>query len=133
MADRYWIVTKVTKSAQAINTRFDDSRRYTGTPSAAAKKAMTYVCGRIGKKVKGRCTMTITVQEIDYRDEPVYDSHDIPILYKYKIKRCVNRDENNQKGVTVNINGKSVTFNYKTKIVESYGRVLLNNHLKNNR
>jgi hypothetical protein len=124
MPDRHFIVQKVTKSAQNTNTRFDSTRKYTGTPSSAAKKAMTNICGGIGKKVKGRCTMTITVQEVKSTGTPVTDSQGLPIMYKYKVKRFVAKDENNTQGVTVEFNGKPVTFKYQTKILESYGRVL---------
>lgn len=124
MPERHFIVKKVTKSAQNTNTRFNDTRKYTGTPSSAAKKAMTNICGRIGKKVKGQCTMTITMQEVKSTGTPVTDSQGLPIMYKYKVKRSVAKDEDNSRGVTIEFNGKPVTFNYQTKIMESYGRVL---------
>ena len=125
MPERYFVVHKVTKSAQNANTSFNDGRKYTGTPSSAAKKAMTHVCGRIGKKVKGRCTMTITVQEVKSTGTPIMDAQGLPIMYKYKLKRMVAKDsENGSNGVTVMLNGSPVTFKYQTQIVESYGRVL---------
>lgn len=125
MPERYFVVHKVTKSAQNANTSFNDRRKYTGTPSLAAKKAMTHVCGRIGKKVKGRCTMTITVQEVKSTGTPIMDAQGLPIMYKYKLKRMVAKDtENGSNGVTVMLNGSPVTFKYQTQIVESYGRVL---------
>lgn len=125
MPERYFVVHKVTKSAQKANTSYNDSRKYTGTPSSAAKKAMTHVCGRIGKKVKGRCTMTITVQEVKSTGTPIMDAQGLPIMYKYKLKRMVAKDaENGSNGVTVMLNGSPVTFKYQTQIVESYGRVL---------
>ena len=125
MRERYFVVHKVTKSAQKANTSYNDSSKYTGTPSSAAKKAMTHVCGRIGKKVKGRCTMTITVQEVKSTGTPIMDAQGLPIMYKYKLKRMVAKDaENGSNGVTVMLNGSPVTFKYQTQIVESYGRVL---------
>ena len=125
MPERYFVVHKVTKSAQKANKSYNDSRKYTGTPSSAAKKAMTHVCGRIGKKVKGRCTMTITVQEVKSTGTPIMDAQGLPIMYKYKLKRMVAKDaENGSNGVTVMLNGSPVTFKYQTQIVESYGRVL---------
>ena len=125
MPERYFVVHKVTKYAQKANTSFNDSRKYTGTPSLAAKKAMTHVCGRIGKKVKGQCTMTITVQEVKSTGTPIMDAQGLPIMYKYKLKRMVAKDtENGTKGVTIMLNGSPVTFKYQTQIVESYGRVL---------
>lgn len=124
MPERYFMVTKVTKSSQKENTQFNHLRKYTGTPSLAARKAMTHVCGRIGKKVKGRCTMTITLQEVKSTGTPIMDAQGLPIMYKYKLKRVVLKDENNQNGITINLNGSPITFKYKTDIVESYGRVL---------
>jgi hypothetical protein len=125
MSERYFVVRKVTKSAQQMNTSFDINRKYTGTPSLAAKKAMTHVCGRIGKKVKGRCTMTITVQEVKSTGTPITDAQGLPIMYKYKLKRVVTKDANGgTNGVTVMLNGTPVTFKYRTQVVESYGRVL---------
>jgi hypothetical protein len=123
---RHFIVRKVTKSSQNQNTSFNDTRKYTGTPSSAAKKAMTHICGRIGKKVKGQCTMTVTVQEVKSTGTPIMDSQGLPVMYKYKLKRSVAKDpENDTSGVTVVFNGGlPITFKYQTKIVESYGRVL---------
>lgn len=124
MTERYFMVTKVTKSSQKENTKFDKTRKYTGTPNLAARKAMTHVCGRIGKKVKGRCTMTISVQEVKSTGTPIMDAQGLPIIYKYKLKRVLLKDENKQDGITVNFKGSPVTFKYKTEIIESFGRVL---------
>lgn len=125
MSERYFIVNKVTKTAQGANTQFDKSRKYTGTPSAAARKAMTYTCGRIGKRVKGRCTLTITVQEVKSTGKPILDKQGIFVMYKYKLKRFLITGENDSKGVVVNFGeGKEIKFKYQTQILESYGRVL---------
>jgi hypothetical protein len=124
MSQRYFVVNKVTKTAQGSNTRFDNSRKYTGTPRLAARKAMTYICGSIGKRVKGRCTLTITVQEVKSTGTPIFDKQGLPIMYKYRLKRFVVKDDNDEEGITIDFNGKPITFKYQTEIVESYGRVL---------
>lgn len=92
---------------------------FSGTPSAAAKKAMTVMC----KEVSGTCTLTVTMREVKrtmsngkYMIVPVNDSDNMPIMRKYKLKRTLNE-------TPVTFEGASVTFRYKVDILESFGRV----------
>lgn len=129
---RVFVIFDATKPAQknqSTTFKFDKTRKFTGTPDRAAKKAMTYLCGHESKKIKGRCTLTITVQEvkpkmIDGIDvlEPVFDSRGIPKLYKYKLKRSVKKD-----AIPIEFNDTEIIFKYDVKVLESFGRVLPKN------
>lgn len=98
-----------------------NAQLFSGTPSAAAKKAMTALCGRRRNVV---CTKTIVMREVkrvmvngEYRVVPVLDADNMEIKRKYKLKRVPNETEIVFEGNT------PVTFRYKTEIVESFGRV----------
>lgn len=129
---RVFVIFNATKPAQKdqrTTFTFDKTRKFTGTPDRAAKKAMTYLCGHVSKKIKGRCTLTITMQEVDPKVvngmnvlKPVLDSAGIPKLYRYKLKRSVKKDAE-----TVEFNDVEVTFKYNVDVVESIGRVLPKN------
>jgi hypothetical protein len=93
---------------------------FSGTPSAAAKKAMTAMC----KDVSGTCSLTVTMREVkrtmssgQYMTIPVKDSDNMPIMRKYKLKRTLNETPVVFEGAT------PITFRYKVDIVESFGRV----------
>lgn len=94
---------------------------FSGSPSAAAKKAMTALCKLRDTE---QCTLTVTVREIkrtmikgDYQNVPVLDSDGIEIMRKYKMKRSVN-------DTPVSFKGTDVLFKHKVEITESFGRVL---------
>ena len=94
-----------------------EKKLFSGTPSGAAKKAMSALCS-------GECTKTIVMREVkrvmvkgEYRVVPVLDADNMEIKRKYKLKRVPNETEIVFEGNT------PVTFRYKTEIVESFGRV----------
>ena len=95
---------------------------FSGSPSAAAKKAMTALCKLRDTE---QCTMTVTVREIkrsmvngEYKTIPVLDSDDIEIMRKYKMKRSTNETPVSFKGAN------PILFKHKVEIAESFGRVL---------
>lgn len=84
-------------------TKFNENGRYiSSTPSGAARKMHTQLCGR--KRVKGRCTFRITFVRTDIpvsqRKEYVY------ITRRIKLK----------KPVQINIAGKNVVYKYKVLV-----------------
>lgn len=84
-------------------TKFNEHGRYiSSTPSGAARKMHTQLCGR--KRVKGRCTFRITFVRTDIpvsqRKEYVY------ITRRIKLKKTVQ----------VNIAGKNVVYKYKVLV-----------------
>lgn len=92
---------------------------FTGTPSAAARKAMTVLCGN-----KKNCTLTLKIREVKrvMRDGettvvPVLDRDNMQIVRKYRVQRVENDTPVVFEGST------PVTFRYKTDILESFGRV----------
>jgi hypothetical protein len=95
---------------------------FSGSPSAAAKKAMTALCKLRDAE---QCTLTITVREIkrtmvngEYTNVPVIDSDGIEIMRKYKLKRSTNETPVSFKGAD------PILFKHKVEITESFGRVL---------
>lgn len=95
---------------------------FSGTPSAAAKKAMSALCK--SKNISGVCTLTVTMREVKrsmvkgtYVNVPVVDSDNMQIMRKYKMKRVNNETPVTFEGTT------PITFKYKIEIIESFGRV----------
>ena len=95
---------------------------FSGSPSAAAKKATTALCKLRNNE---KCTLTVTVREIkrsmvngEYQNVPVIDSDGIEIMRKYKMKRSTNETPVSFKG------SDPIMFKYKVEITESFGRVL---------
>lgn len=131
MTERLFRLLSVTKTAQNnASTSFDSNRLYKGTPSQAAKKGFYHTCKQINKGIHNRCTLSVTVVQVKKTTiagietiQPVLDSNDKPIKYKYAIK-LERYDPKSTKGKSVTFdNGKEITFKYKTKIVKSFGRV----------
>lgn len=131
MSKRLFSIHTVTKPGQSnTDTKYNiqgSVPTYTGTPDRAARKAMTYLCGRMSKKIKGRCTLTISVIEVKERVIdgekmmiPKLDKDDLPYIMKYKIKRMKLEDG----GREVDMSDTTISFKYETKIIESFGRVL---------
>lgn len=128
MSERFFTVINVSKSAQKNDkTKFDSDKIYTGSHSAAAKKAMYNTCKKIGKKVKGKCTLTITVMEVVKKMIdgvslvlPKLDSDGNKIIRKYKVELKLNKDSE-----PVQFEGldKPIAFKYEAKIIKSFGRV----------
>ena len=124
MPERLFQIFAAVKPGQSDNkTKKTPSKLFTGTPSLAAKKAMTVLCGK--KAIKGACTLTITMREVkrvkhdgEFKIVPVLDSDNMQIMRKYKLKRVVNETPVIFEGTT------PITFKYKTEIVESFGRVM---------
>ena len=95
---------------------------FNGSPSAAAKKAMTALCKL---RDTDQCTLTVTVREIkrtmvngEYKSVPVLDSDGIEIMRKYKLKRSTNDTSVSFEGA------EPILFKHKVDIIESFGRVL---------
>jgi len=128
MSERLFTITNVSKSAQGNKkTKFDSDKLYTGSHSAAAKKAMYHTCRKMGKKIKGRCTLTMTVMEVIRKTIdgvplvlPKIDSDGKKIVRKYKVKLTLNKDSD-----VVYFEGlnEPISFKYTTEIVKSYGRI----------
>lgn len=132
---RMFRVVAVTKPGQQnTRTSFDKTRLFTGEPRNAAMKAMTQLCSKNRKHIKGVCTLTVTVQEVRrqmqegvVRIVPVLDSSNIPKMYKYKLKRFMYHEQDNQveNGPrTIQLDDRDISFKYHVKILESYGRVI---------
>jgi 20S proteasome alpha/beta subunit len=115
---RLFEIYEVVKSGKKQTIK--SSKLFSGSPSAAAKKAMTSLC----KKYSGKCTLTVTMREVKrsmnngvYKHIPVLDSDNMQIMRKYKMKRVDN-------DTSVVFEGDSlVDFKYKIEILESFGRV----------
>ena len=121
---RYFKVVEANKTAQGgKKTKFDQHKLYSGTPHLAAMKAFTHTCKHFTKKVKGVCTLSITVMEVTKTKinnlemiKEKTDSNGKIIKFKYDLKlQKVDK--------VVQIDDKPITFSYATKIVKSYGRV----------
>jgi hypothetical protein len=121
-SQRYFTIARVVKPGQSdVNTKFNETMLFTGTPDRAAKKAMSRLCSV--KDVRGQCTLTISVMEVLKKTidgsatiVPKLDSNGDDIVRKYTVKRQVIDDN-------VNMGGTSVHFKYTTKITKSFGRV----------
>jgi hypothetical protein len=131
MSKRLFTIHKVTKTAQSNKETAYNVKghvpTFSGTPSGAVRKAMTYLCGKMSKSIKGRCTLTISIIEIKERMVdgqktvvPKLDKDDLPYIMKYNLKR-VKLDNG---GRDIQIDGKEILFKYETKIIESFGRIL---------
>lgn len=70
------------------------------SPVSAAKKALSRICAKT--KVRGRCTLIITIQEITKGSAGK--------IYSYKIQRILNK-------TTVIKDGVPITFRYTTRAV----------------
>jgi hypothetical protein len=123
---RYFQIFSVTKPGQGNQkTKSMPNKLFSGTPSQAARKAMTALCDN--KKIRGVCTLTIAMREVkrvmrdgEYTVIPVLDSDNMEIIRKYKIKRVLNENAD----TPVVFEGTTpVAFRYKTDVVESFGRV----------
>ena len=132
--DRYFKVVKVTKTAQKnSNTKFDklDSMVFTGTPSAAASKAFYQACKKIGKRISGKCTLSIMVVEVLKKTingafvyPPKLDSANKPKIYKYSLS-LHRYDSKPSKGKVVDFKNTNdpITFKYFSTINKSFGRI----------
>ena len=127
---KYYRIIKVTKPGQKnLNTKFNPKMLLSSGngPAAAAKKAMSRLCRKTTKKIKGICTLTIKIEEVKNKTVngektivPVVDNDNVPIRYQYTLKR-----EKIDDGNVVTFNGNTnVKFGYKPVIVESFNRVL---------
>ena len=106
-------------SVDKKSVKIPKDKLFSGTPSAAARKAMTVLCGD-----KGKCTLTLKIREVKrvMRDGeitvvPVLDQDNLPIVRKYRVQRVANDTPVVFEGST------PVMFRYKTEILESFGRV----------
>jgi hypothetical protein len=116
MTDRRFVVIRVQKPGQkGSNTKYNSSHSVAGsTPSAAARKAFSKLCR--SKKIKGQCTLNLTLQEIKAtpsgspsKSQGKFVIPDDSKAYKYRLKR---RRSDSQ----VDYNGTLVTHKYKSTI-----------------
>ena len=130
---RTFQIVSVTKPGQKnTTTKFDHTKLFAGEPRNAAMKAMTHLCSRKTKQIRGVCTLTLVVSEVKARMVdgvrgvyPVIDSSGNPKMYKYKLKRELYHDEDSADGrVHIDFNGETIPFKYRSTVVESYGRVV---------
>lgn len=131
---RTFQIVSVTKPGQKnASTKFDKTKLFSGEPRNAAMKAMTHLCSRKTKQIRGVCTLTVVVAEVKVRMVngvngvyPVLDSSGYPKMYKYKLKREMYHDDESSDGrLHVEFNGdNTIPFKYKSTVVESYGRVV---------
>jgi len=130
---RTFQIVSVTKPGQKSSvTKFDNTKLFTGEPRNAAMKAMTHLCSKKSKKIKGVCTLTVVVAEVKVRMVdgvsavyPVQDSSGTPKMYEYKLKREKYHDEETSDGsVRVEFNGQTIPFKYHVTVIESRGRVI---------
>tara|TARA_B100001094_G_scaffold324240_1_gene376524 strand:- start:2931 stop:3329 length:399 start_codon:yes stop_codon:yes gene_type:complete len=89
---RRFVVVEAVKNAQGgKNTQFNSDAVYTGTPGAAAKKAFSRLCrpktGKMKKAIRGRCALTVTVQEIGEWKKPLMYQDGTPKQHTYKLRR----------------------------------------------
>lgn len=125
MSKRLFIVQNITKTAQKNTpTKFDESKVYSGTPSAAAKKAFYDACKKMGKRIRNACTLSVVVAEVKKvsvygvtKYVPVKDSLG-EIKYKYALK-LMKYDTPK----IVQFGDKEIKFVYYPVIVNSLGRV----------
>ena len=62
---RKFEVVSATKPGQGNTPTKKPSKLFQGkTPVSAAGKAITYICSKMGKKIKGRCAMKIQMREV---------------------------------------------------------------------
>jgi len=89
--NRRFQVINASKSAQKndsgkkVKTSYDEEKFYSGTPERAARKAFSKLCG--DKKIKGRCTLNITVQEIGPGKRPLMYQNGAPKQFTYSLRR----------------------------------------------
>ena len=132
---RAFIIRLVQKTGQkGKDTKFDKSKVYrASSPASAASKAFKELCrrgytkkkkgeskesqkkrGKVGKQIKGACSLNITVQEIERSENSgrilKKNNAYVPMdsrIFKYRLKRYVDP-------TTVIRNGKEITYKYKT-------------------
>ena len=65
MSVRKFEVVRVTKPGQGNTPTKKPKQLFKGkSPSSAASKAITHVCSKMGKKIRGKCAMKIHVREV---------------------------------------------------------------------
>jgi hypothetical protein len=125
MSSRRFQVVDVSKSAQKnktgskSKTSYDVSSLYSGTPERAARKAFSTLC--TNKKIKGRCTLNVTVQEVGPGKVPLMYKNGSPKQFTYSLRR--------QKLLTpktVDRNGTQVSYKYET-VVRSTSNICTKN------
>ena len=131
MSQRSFVVTSVHKTAQEnVKTKFDKTKVYHGTPSAAAKKAFYHTCKQMNKKIHNRCTLSVVVKEVVPTTVngfkmllPLIDSKGEEVKHKYALK-LMRYEPKSTDGKTVTFEkNMAITFKYYAKIVKSFGRV----------
>ena len=102
MDERYFKLAHVAAPAQKYKSlRKFNPGRYSGDPNAAAKKAFGSQCRT--KKMKGVCTLVVTVKETTQGSDKK--------LYSYRMSR-----EKLKKPVKVERGGVNVVYKYKTVV-----------------
>lgn len=112
---RAFIVEHVSKPGQkGKQTKHNASKAFRAkSPSSAASKAFSKLCRQ--KKIKGRCTLNVTIREVQTQNGRVMKSGDgfLPKAnksYRYRLKRRVDKSQVKLR------NGSEIMYKYKTKV-----------------
>lgn len=98
---RTFRIVHVAAPGQSYKSKDFENGTFTGTPFRAAKKAFSQLCR--AKKIKGQCTLTLTMQEKSRGSDKNVKS--------YRLKR----EKLKEPKVITYPDGKTVTIKYKIK------------------